>query len=50
VGVKTCTYDDKLGNAYCVANTLIAMLGVAGCIVALEGPIIDEKCLCDSLA
>jgi hypothetical protein len=48
--VKTCINDDKLGNAYGVANTLIATPGVAGDIVALEGPIVDEKCLRDILA
>jgi hypothetical protein len=49
VGVKTCTNDDKLGNAFGVANTLIVMLGVIGCIVALKCPIANEICLCDGL-
>ncbi len=42
VRMKTCTDDDKLGNAFGVANTLVDVPSVTSCIVALEGPTIDK--------
>ncbi len=49
VRMKTCTDDDKLGNAFGVANTLVDVPIVTSCIVALEGPTINEICLHDNL-
>jgi hypothetical protein len=37
VGVKTCTNDDKLGNAFGVANTLVDVPSAIGYITAFEG-------------
>ncbi len=49
MGVKTCTYDDKLGNTYGVANTLVDVPSAIGYIAVFKGPAINEICLCDNL-
>jgi hypothetical protein len=49
VKMKTSTNDDKLGNAFGVANTLVDVPSATNCIDALEGPAIDKICLHDSL-
>jgi hypothetical protein len=49
VKMKTCTNDDKLGNAFGVANTLVDVPSATSCITTLEGPTIDEICMYDNL-
>jgi hypothetical protein len=49
VGVKTYTNDDKLGNVFGVANTLVDVPSVVGCTVAFEGSTTNKICLHDSL-
>jgi hypothetical protein len=49
VGVKTCTNDDKLGNASGVANTLVDVPSAIGYITTFEGSTTNEICLCDNL-
>jgi hypothetical protein len=49
VKMKTNTDDDKLGNAFGVANTLVDVPSATSCITTLKGPAIDEICLHDSL-